>query len=108
MNRAAAVQRIYEISKDFHIDLDRIVAIRQQINVKNKRSSKRELDYYIEVYLYTGRVIKVQCDSIDNLDTTYRLLLLAWRRYHFDKDADKESSTFMDLSEEINSETYDL
>lgn len=81
--------RIYEISQSYHVDLAKIVAIRQHFesvkkqgrNGKFERAGKFDYEAWIEITLESGRHIEVDCSNLNNMCETYNMILQAWRCY---------------------------
>lgn len=79
--------RIYEIDPYYHIDLGKIVAIRQFMNrVSSRDRSSRVYDYWIEITIDSGRSISVDFNSLEKMTDAYNLLLLAWQSYVGDNE----------------------
>lgn len=77
--------RIYEINEWFHIDLEKIVAIRQYMNrIENPKPARKkgfQYEFWIEVTIDSGRHIEIECGDIEKTEQTYDLLLRAWKNY---------------------------
>lgn len=80
--------RIYEVDRYYHIDLGKVVAIRQYINRTKSKDRKGRViyEYWIEVTIDSGRFINIECTSLDKMAETYELLLRAWQTYVGDTD----------------------
>lgn len=73
--------RIYEVSEGFHIDLGRIVAIRQFVEMQSDFRRRRDPIVWIEITMDSNQIIEVDCLDIDSLQDAYNTLLLAWNSY---------------------------
>lgn len=105
MQDIAARERIYELTETYSIDLEKIFSIRQQI-APSKKHGKKVMQYWIEITLDSAKTVKINCQTVGDLQSSYKLLRLAWRQYNFDKDTEGEHE-LKDISEEFNNPQYD-
>ena len=80
-----SVNRIYEIKEGFHVDLSRIISMRQFVDYEGQ-GHKRKLKSWIEIYMDCDQIIVVNCPDIYALQSNYNVLLNAWKTYVKDTD----------------------
>ena len=74
------IDRIYEIREGFHIDLGRIIAVRQFVDIERK-GNVRHRHCWIEVYMDCDQIVVVDCVSVNDLQDEYNLILRAWQTF---------------------------
>ena len=83
------VNRIYEIREGFHIDLDRIIAVRQFVDIDD-HNRKRHQRCWIEVYMDCDQIVVIDCSNFSTLQEDYDMIVKAWQTYA------NESKNFFD------------
>lgn len=74
--------RIFELSEGFHIDLGRVIGIRQFVDVETQgRGKKHQQHCWIEIYMDCDQIMVLDHINIYNLNEAYRLILSAWETY---------------------------
>ena len=74
--------RIYELVEGFHIDLGRVIGIRQFVDVENQGKGRRHQQRcWIEIYMDCDQIMVLDHIDIHDLNETYRLILAAWENY---------------------------
>ena len=74
------INRIYEIQEGYHIDLERVIAVRQFVDIEGQGRSRRR-KCWIEIYTDSDQIIVVDCVDIDSLQDTYNMIVNAWQAY---------------------------
>ena len=74
------VNKIYEIREGFHIDLSRIIAIRQFVDIEGQGKDRRQR-CWIEVYMDCDQIVVIDYVTIEDLQDSYNLILTAWQSY---------------------------
>lgn len=72
--------RIYEIREGFSIDLERVIAVRQFIDIEGQGKNRRKKCWF-EVYMDCDQIVVVDCSSVEELEDSYNLLINAWQTY---------------------------
>ncbi len=74
------ISRIYEIRTGFNIDLERVIAIRQFIDIEGEGRNRYQKCWF-EIYMDCDQIIVVDCTSVEELEDLYNLTLNAWQVY---------------------------
>ena len=75
------VNRIYEVKDGFHIDLGRVIGIRQFIDIEEGRGHKHRQHCWIEVYMDCDQIMVLDYIDFSELRDTYNIILAAWETY---------------------------
>ena len=75
--------RIYEVDKQYHVDLSKVAAIRQHFESVKKPDRRSRLEYqcWIEITLESGRHIEVDCANFEAMQEIYSMMLQTWKYY---------------------------
>ena len=74
------INRIYEIKEGFSIDLKRVIAIRQFIDIEGEGRNRYQKCWF-EIYMDCDQIVVVDCTSIEELEDLYGLTINAWQSY---------------------------
>ena len=91
--------RIYQVTKFFHLDLSKVLAIRQFMDkIENPKPKKggTVYRYWIDVMTEYGRHITIDCKDESDMEIQYRLLLTAWQSYAGDEILYEPDTIYLD------------
>lgn len=74
------INRIYEIKEGFSIDLERIIAVRQFIDIEGQGKSRHKKCWF-EIYMDCDQIVVVDCSDVEELEDLYNLIINAWQTY---------------------------
>ena len=74
------IDRIYEIREGFCIDLERVIAVRQFVDIEGQGRSRHQ-KCWVEIYMDCDQIMVVDCGGIEDLQDTFNMIIRAWETY---------------------------